>query len=89
MKKGLIKKICSFALVGVMAMSLAACGSGNSTAEKDKLDQIKENKTFVVGLSADYAPYEFHAMVDGKDQVVGFDVELAKEIATMKLNMEF
>lgn len=81
MKKGLIKKICSFALAGVMAMSLAACGSGNSTAEKDKLDQIKENKTFVVGLSADYAPYEFHAMVDGKDTVVGFDVELAKEIA--------
>ena len=48
---------------------------------KDALSTIKDNKKVIVGLSADYAPYEFHAMVDGKDQTVGFDVDLAKEVA--------
>ena len=28
-----------------------------------------------------YSPYEFHAMVDGKDTIVGFDVSIAKAIA--------
>ena len=45
------------------------------------LATIKNNKKVIVGLSADYAPYEFHTMVDGKDETVGFDVDLAKEIA--------
>ncbi|QJC53407.1 transporter substrate-binding domain-containing protein [Paenibacillus albicereus] len=35
----------------------------------------------VLGTSADYAPYEFHKKIDGKDQIVGFDIEIAKEIA--------
>ena len=35
----------------------------------------------VVGLSADYAPYEFHVIEDGQDKIVGFDVSLAEEIA--------
>ena len=79
MKKGLLKKIFATALVGVMAVSLIACGAKKE--EKDSLSAIKENKKVIVGLSADYAPYEFHTMVDGKDQTVGFDVELAKEVA--------
>jgi polar amino acid transport system substrate-binding protein len=78
MKKGLLKKICASAMVGVMVFSLMACGKKE---EKNALTSIKDNKKVVVGLSADYAPYEFHAIVDGKDQTVGFDVELAKEVA--------
>ncbi len=35
----------------------------------------------VVGLSADYAPYEFHIMKDGKGQIVGLDIDIAKEVA--------
>ena len=74
MKKGLLKKIFAISIVGVMPLSMMACGN------KDKA--INENKgDLVVGLSADYAPYEFHAMIDGKDTVVGFDVKLAEEIA--------
>ncbi|MGL5478306.1 MAG: transporter substrate-binding domain-containing protein [Clostridium sp.] len=84
MKKGLLKKIMGIALVGVMAFSLVACGSSESTGskeDKNMLQTIKDKGELVVGLSADYAPYEFHAMIDGKDTVVGFDVDLAKEIA--------
>ena len=81
MKKNMLKKIFAIAVVGVMSLSLIACGGKENSATSDKLDQIKEDKKLVVGLSADYAPYEFHAIIDGKDTTVGFDVELAKEIA--------
>ncbi len=50
----------------VPTMASAADGSG---------------KTIVVGLSADFAPYEFHKNINGQDQIVGSDVELAKRIA--------
>ena len=47
----------------------------------DKLQQIKDSGKLVLATSADYSPYEFHAMVDGKDTIVGFDVSIAKAIA--------
>ena len=51
-------------------------------AEKDEIyERIKQSGELVVGLSADYAPYEFHANVDGKDKIVGFDVSIAEKIA--------
>lgn len=75
MKKGLLKKIFAISIVGVMSLSMMACGS------KTNKSIDGNNNELVVGLSADYAPYEFHAMIDGKDTVVGFDVKLAEEIA--------
>ncbi|WP_313537851.1 ABC transporter substrate-binding protein/permease [Enterococcus sp.] len=51
-------------------------------AETDPIyDKIKANGQLVVGLSADYAPYEFHATIDGKDEIVGFDISIAQKIA--------
>jgi arginine/lysine/histidine transporter system substrate-binding protein len=47
----------------------------------DKLADIKKAGTIIMGTSADYAPYEFHKNIDGKDTIVGFDVEIAKAIA--------
>lgn len=52
-----------------------------SDAQKDTLARVKEAGKIIVGTSADYAPYEFHAKIDGKDAIVGFDIEIAKEIA--------
>ncbi len=46
-----------------------------------KLDKIKKAGKIVVGTSADYAPYEFHTIIDGKDTIVGFDIKIAEEIA--------
>lgn len=79
MKKGFLKKLCLGAIMTTLSLSLVGCGDKKS---EDKLDVIKEKGKVVVGLSADYAPYEFHAMIDGKDEIVGFDVDLAKEIAS-------
>lgn len=77
MKKGMLKKILAVTIIGVMGLGLVSCGN-----KKDKLSTIQEAGKLVVGLSADYAPYEFHILDEnGKDQIVGFDVEIAKEIA--------
>lgn len=38
-------------------------------------------KKLVLGTSADFAPYEFHKVINGEDEIVGFDIEIAKEIA--------
>lgn len=51
------------------------------TAAKTKVDLIKEKGVLVLGTSADYPPYETHAIIDGKDEIVGFDIEIGKEIA--------
>ncbi|MCQ9355801.1 transporter substrate-binding domain-containing protein, partial [Corynebacterium sp. 1222RC1] len=45
------------------------------------LDKIKEKGTLVVATSPDYAPFEFQALVDGKNEVVGADIMLAQKIA--------
>ena len=81
MKKGMLKKIFAIATIGVMSFVLISCGK-KADESADKLAQIKENGKLTVGLSADYAPYEFHIINDeGKDEIVGFDVDIAKEIA--------
>ncbi|WP_336789300.1 ABC transporter substrate-binding protein [Paenibacillus sp. MMO-177] len=59
-----------------------AASADNGAAEATgKLADIKKAGKIVLGTSAEYAPYEFHKNVDGKDQIVGFDIEIAKEIA--------
>lgn len=80
MKKGLIKKIAFMAITGVISMSMMACGSSNAS-NKTALEKIKENGKLVVGTSADYPPYEFHATIDGKDEIKGFDMDIAQAVA--------
>lgn len=89
MKKGLIKKVVAFALLGIMTMGFVGCGAsdnkttaGNKGEGKDLLNTIQEKGKVVVGMSADYAPYEFHYIDEnGKDVIGGFDVDIANEIA--------
>ncbi|MGB3368460.1 MAG: transporter substrate-binding domain-containing protein [Acidaminobacteraceae bacterium] len=51
------------------------------TSVEDKLSEIKEKGVLVLGTSADYPPYEFHKEIDGNDTIVGFDIDIAKQIA--------
>ncbi len=92
MKKGLLKLV-----LGTMSMlALAACGNTSdtsdssatdsaastaSTASTDKLQEIKDKGKLVVGTSADYPPYEWHLVKDGKDTITGFDIDIAQAIA--------
>lgn len=50
-------------------------------AAKTSIDMIKEKGVLVMGTCADYPPYETHALINGKDEIVGFDIEIGKEIA--------
>ncbi len=78
MKKWGILTVCL-----VLAGSLIAyCGNKSSEQDANQTGGKTEAKTIVLGTSADFPPYEFHKMIDGKDQIVGFDIEIAKEIAS-------
>lgn len=72
-----MKRIAAGFLAAVLALSLTACGSSS----KSHLDDIKSKGVIVLGTSADYPPYEFHKTVDGKDTIVGWEIEMAQEIA--------
>lgn len=80
MKKGLIKKIVATAALGAMSLSMLACG-GNADTDKTLLEKIKEKGVLTIGTKPDYAPYEFYIMENGQKKLVGFDIEIGKEIA--------
>ena len=65
-----------------MAGALVGCGAEETV--KDSFDQIKEEGTLVVGLDDTFAPMGFR---DGNGDIVGFDVDLANEVAE-KLDVE-
>ncbi|MDB1654154.1 transporter substrate-binding domain-containing protein [Enterococcus durans] len=82
-----MKKITGIIVTALALFALGACGSsgGSSSSSSDKsenqLAAIKKSGVLKVATSADYAPFEFHTMVDGKDKIVGSDIDLVNEIA--------
>lgn len=91
-----MKKIISLVLATALSLSLVACGSSNQnqTTESTSIEQtsnnqssdskvakIKEKGELVMATSPDYPPYEFKIIEDGKEKVVGFDINIAEEIA--------
>lgn len=51
------------------------------TSSNEILEKIKSSGKLVLGCSADFPPYEFHAIIDKKDEIAGYDLLIAKEIA--------
>lgn len=88
-----LKKLLATGLAAIMVMGLVGCSSSkgssssassdasSSAAKTEKLQQIKDTGVLKVGTSAEYSPYEFHKVVDGKDKIVGFDDFVVQEIA--------
>ena len=68
-------------LATLMVLFPVVAGGAKDSKTESSLEKIKASGKIILGTSADYPPYEFHALVDGKDTIVGFDIELAKEIA--------
>jgi len=79
-KKKIIYTLLSLCLVAC-SLVLALTPKAVQAAASGKVDEIKKAGELVVGVSADYKPYEFHAIVDGNDEIVGFDIEIARAIA--------
>lgn len=86
-----MKKKISLLLAVVMVFGIVLTGCGKDaknnkaqneeTAEVKGLDEIIESGKIVLGTSAGYPPFEFHTLIDGKDEIVGLDIEIAKYIA--------
>lgn len=76
-----LNKLVTLAVTLVAGFTLAACSSSTSETSQSTLDKIKEKGTLVAATSPDYAPFEFQALVDGKNEVVGADMMLAQKIA--------
>ncbi len=55
--------------------------SNAATKTDATLTKIQKAGVVRIGLSADYAPYEFHSTVGGKDKIVGFDLKMDRLIA--------
>ena len=89
------KKAWQIILAVAMGILMAVAVAGwSSTPEKkpaanapaaapadDSLAKVKARGRLVVGINAEFAPFEFHMMVNGKDTIVGFDIDMAKDIA--------
>lgn len=81
MKK--MKSFVTLAITSVLAVSVLA-GCGTATENKEQAGQgqaAAPAKKLVMGTSADYPPYEFHDTSSGKDEIKGFDIDIANYIA--------
>ncbi|MBV7274754.1 ABC transporter substrate-binding protein [Clostridium thailandense] len=89
MLKNTLKKIVGVSLMMTTIIAFTACGNKQNSSTDNAQDKsqsaamqkIKKSGKLVIGTSADYPPYEFHKSVDGKDEIVGFDIEVGKQIA--------
>lgn len=86
LKNKKIKVLLFLALV-VMILTFTGCANTNNNSSQDEtglqkdvteLDKIKEKGVIVMATSPDYPPFE---TVDDAGNVVGFDIDLANEIA--------
>lgn len=69
------KLLCTLAAAAL----LTGCASGQTSASsEDHLARIKKAGKITVGLEGDWQPFSFH---NDSDQLVGFDVEVAQNIA--------
>jgi len=85
-----MKKKIMYVLLATMFVFIGSLQSQDvfaQTVQETKVEQIKKAGKLVLGVSADYKPYEFHSVVDGRDTIVGFDIDIAYAIAA-KLDVE-
>ena len=69
-------------LIALVAVFAAVVTLNMQTVHADdSLAKVQQKGTLVMGTSPDYAPYEFLVNKNGKNQVVGMDVEVARKIA--------
>lgn len=75
-----LNKMLTTGLAVVASLLLTACG-GETTQENQVLTSIEEKGKVVIAMNPEFPPFEFRTLIDGKDTIVGADVELAKAIA--------
>lgn len=82
MLKKFLKRTLTIALGAVMAISLASCSGGDSAKSGNSMvEKIKSSNKIILATNPEFPPFEFMTMKDGKSEVAGADISLAKEIA--------
>ena len=77
-----MKKFFAMMLALVMALSLAACGKQNDANSDGDNNAEPAKTTLVVGVSADYAPFEFMYPDESGELVYGgIDISVAQYVA--------
>ena len=89
-----MKKLFKILMCSLITVSLFGCSQKTNASETasqantqsnetvdNSLQDIKDRGHLIIGTSADFAPREFHMIIDGKDTIVGYDIDIAKEIA--------
>lgn len=80
----MLKKIAAALLAAVMALSLTACSGGDEKQEsytgKAYESEILTPGEIVVGVSADYPPYE--SLNPSTGELEGFDIDMTETLAT-------
>lgn len=64
-----------------LVIALSIIGTSTLANAQKSLSDIQEAGKLVMGTSADFPPFEWVKIEDGKDEIVGIDVDLAKLIA--------
>lgn len=77
------KLLSAFLVVALSILVLAACGGSEEkeTSGKDEtnvLEKIKESGQMTIGIEGAFPPFNYF---DENDELVGFDVDIAKEIS--------
>ncbi|MGM0436268.1 MAG: transporter substrate-binding domain-containing protein [Bacillota bacterium] len=70
-----MKKMLTLTLAVFMILTLAACGEEDT---RNSLEKVQDEGVLVMGLDATFAPMGF---TDDNDEIVGYDVDLAREVA--------
>ncbi len=68
------------AAAAVLSAALILTGCGKSSSGEDHLTRIQKAGKITVGLEGDWQPFSFH---DENENLVGFDVEVAQNIAAI------
>ena len=81
MKNSVIKKIIAAVAAAAMLTVSVGCGNSNkgssSSKEDNSLQAVLDSGEFVLGLDATFKPMGY---TDENDQIVGFDIDVAKEV---------
>ena len=82
MKKKVVAVLLMVSMVAALAIGCGSKKEGGSeknegTTEKTKYEQIMEKGVLTIGTEGTYKPFTYH---DDKDELTGYDVEVAKQL---------
>jgi len=73
-----MKRIVLVGLIVILGVNLFAAGSKEQSGVDDSLEKVMKKGKFIMGLDDSFPPMGFR---NEKGEIVGFDVDLAKEVA--------